>query len=163
MAKSYFEEIPDRMLFAVAKKIYDNLEDVNDYGEIDGLIGEYAPMIGHTSISYEDTSYMNEIIQQNLPYLESGELSGKLNRPTLSNFVLPYTVYEVETVAYYYEMEIDCYGSDSKNAINIKNLMDDNGDLDIYATNHLGKDVIDSELDEIKWNNDEIRKKEIYN
>jgi len=159
MAKSYFEEIPDRMLFAVAKKIYDNLEDVNDYGEIDGLIGEYAPMIGHSSISYEDTSYMNEIIQQNLPYFESGELSGKLNRPTLNVFVIPYIVYETHTVRYDYETEVECYGSEPNDAIKIQNLIDENGDFDVYGTNAIDQETIDSELDEVKWRWNEIRKK----
>ena len=151
MAKSYFEELPDRMLFALTKKIYDNLEDVNDYGEIDGLIGEYGSIVGHTSISYEDTSYINEIIQNNMSDFENGELSGKLIRPTLSVFVIPYVVYETHTVRYDYETEVDCYGSEPKDAIKIQQLIDENGDFDLYGTSALYQETIDSELDEVKW------------
>ena len=64
MAKSFFEDVPDRMLFALATKIVENVEDIDDYGQIDELTGEYGRMVGLISISYEDTSYMNEIIQQ---------------------------------------------------------------------------------------------------
>jgi hypothetical protein len=145
------------------KKIFDELDDVNDYGEIDRLLSEYASIVGRSTISYEDTSYINEVIQQNLPYFESGELSGKLNRPTLSNFVLPYYVYEIETVVYDYEIEIDSYGSNPSDAIKIKDLMDDNGDLDIYQNSAQNREVVDSEMSEIKWDKENIRKREIYN
>jgi hypothetical protein len=159
MAKSYFEELPDRMLFALTKKIYDNLEDVNDYGEIDGLIGEYGSIVGLTSISYEDTSYINEIIQYNMSDFENGELSGKLIRPTLTVFVIPYVVYETHTVRYDYETEVECYGSEPKDAIKIQNLIDENGDFDLYGTNAIYQETIDSELDEVKWQFNDIRKK----
>jgi len=159
MAKSFFEDVPDRLLFAVAKKIYDNLEDVNDYGEIDGLIGEYAPMIGHSSISYEDTSYINEIIQNNKSDFENGEFSGQLVRPTLNVFVIPYIVYEIHTVRYDYETEVECYGSEPNDAIKIQKLIDENGDFDLYGTNAIDQETIDSELDEVKWLFNEIRKK----
>jgi hypothetical protein len=159
MAKSYFEELPDRMLFALTKKIYDNLADVNDYGEIDGLLGEYSSIVGHTSISYEDTSYINEIIQHNKSDFDNGELSGKLIRPTLNVFVIPYIVYETHTVRYDYETEVECYGSEPNDAIKIQNLIDENGDFDLYATNAIHEETIDSELDEVKWQFNDIRKK----
>lgn len=159
MAKSYFEELPDRMLFALTKKIYDNLEDVNDYGEIDGLIGEYGGIVGHTSISYEDTSYINEIIQSNKSDFENGEFSGQLVRPTLNVFVIPYTVYETHTVRYEYETEVECYGSEPKDAIKIQNLIEENGDFDLYGTNEIYQETIDSEFDEVKWQFNDIRKK----
>jgi hypothetical protein len=159
MAKSYFEEIPDRMLFVLTKKIYDNLNDINDYGEIDGLIGDYSSIVGHTSISYEDTSYINEIIQNNKSEFENGELSGKLIRPTLTVFVIPYVVYETQTVSYDYETEVECYGSQPKDSIRLLNLMDENGDFDLYATNAIHEETIDSELDEVKWQFNDIRKK----
>ena len=159
MAKSYFEELPDRMLFALTKKIYDNLEDVNDYGEIDGLIGEYGSIFGHTSISYEDTSYINEIIQSNKSEFENGELSGKLIRPTLSVFVIPYVVYETHTIRYDYENEVECYGSEPRDAIKIQQLIDENGDFDLYGNSSLYHETIDSELDEVKWQFKDIRKK----
>jgi hypothetical protein len=159
MAKSYFEEIPDRMLFVLTKKIYDNLNDINDYGEIDGLISEYSSIVGHTNISYEDTSYINEIIQNNKSDFENGEFSGQLVRPTLNVFVIPYIVYETHTVRYDYETEVDCYGSQPKDSIRLLNLMDENGDFDLYATNAIHEETIDSELDEVKWQFNDIRKK----
>ena len=159
MAKSYFEELPDRMLFALTKKIYDNLEDINDYGEIDGLLGEYSSIVGHTSISYEDTSYINEIIQSNKSDFENGEFSGQLVRPTLNVFVIPYIVYETHSVRYDYETEVECYGSQPKDSIRLLNVMDENGDFDLYATNAIYEETIDSELDEVKWQFNDIRKK----
>lgn len=157
MAKSYFEELPDRMLFALTKKIYDNLEDINDYGEIDGLLGEYSSIVGHTSISYEDTSYINEIIQSNKSDFENGEFSGQLVRPTLNVFVIPYVVYETHTVRYDYETEVDCYGSEPRDAIKIQQLIDENGDFDLYGNSALYHETIDSELDEVKWQLNDIR------
>jgi hypothetical protein len=159
MAKSYFEEIPDRMLFVLTKKIYDNLNDINDYGEIDGLISEYSSIVGHTNISYEDTSYINEIIQNNKSDFENGEFSGQLVRPTLNVFVIPYIVYETHTVRYDYETEVECYGSEPKDAIKIQNLIDENGDFDLYGTNAIDQETIDSELDEVKWLWNDIREK----
>jgi len=159
MAKSYFEEIPDRMLFVLTKKIYDNLNNIDDYGEIDGLISEYSSIVGHTSISYEDTSYINEIIQNNKSDFENGEFSGQLVRPTLNVFVIPYIVYETHTVRYDYETEVECYGSQSSDAIKIHNLIDENGDFDLYGNNALDQQTIDSELDEVKWQFNDIRKK----
>jgi hypothetical protein len=159
MAKSYFEEIPDRMLFVLTKKIYDNLNDIDDYGEIDGLISDYSSIVGHTSISYEDTSYINEIIQYNKSDFENGEFSGQLVRPTLNVFVIPYTVYETHTIAYDYETEVECYGSQSSDAIKIQHLIDENGDFDLYGNNALDQETIDSELDEVKWRWNDIRKK----
>ena len=159
MAKSYFEELPDRMLFVLTKKIYDNLNDIDDYGEIDGLIGEYGSIVGHTNISYEDTSYINEIIQSNKSDFENGEFSGQLVRPTLNVFVIPYIVYETHSVRYDYETEVECYGSQPKDSIRLLNLMDENGDFDLYATNAIHEETSDSELDEVKWQFNDIRKK----
>ena len=159
MAKSYFEELPDRMLFVLTKKIYDNLNDIDDYGEIDGLIGEYGSIVGHTSISYEDTSYINEIIQSNKSDFENGEFSGQLVRPTLNVFVIPYIVYETHSVRYDYETEVECYGSQPKDSIRLLNFMDENGDFDLYATNAIHEETSDSELDEVKWQFNDIRKK----
>jgi hypothetical protein len=159
MAKSFFEDVPDRMLFALTKKIYDNLNDVNDYGEIDGLLGEYSSIVGHTSISYEDTSYINEIIQYNKSDFENGEFSGQLVRPTLNVFVIPYTVYETHTIVYDYETEVECYGSQSSDAIKIQNLINENGDFDLYETNAIDQETIDSELDEVKWRWNDTKKK----
>ena len=159
MAKSYFEELPDRMLFVLTKKIYDNLNDIDDYGEIDGLIGEYGSIVGHTNISYEDTSYINEIIQSNKSDFENGEFSGQLVRPTLNVFVIPYIVYETHSVRYDYETEVECYGSQPKDSSRLLNLMDENGDFDLYATNAIHEETSDSELDEVKWQFNDIRKK----
>jgi hypothetical protein len=159
MAKSFFEEIPDRMLFVLTKKIYDNLNDIDDYGEIDGLISEYSSIVGHTNISYEDTSYINEIIQNNKSDFENGEFSGQLVRPTLNVFVIPYIVYETHTVRYDYETEVECYGSKPNDAIKIQKLIDENGDFDLYGNNAVDQQTIDSELDEVKWRWNDIRKK----
>ena len=159
MSKSFFEDVPDRMLFALATKIVENVEDIDDYGQIDELTGEYGRMVGLISISYEDTSYMNEIIQQNKYDIENGEFSGKLIRPTLNVFVIPYTVYETHTIAYDYETEVECYGSQSSDAIKIQHLIDENGDFDLYGNNALDQETIDSELDEVKWRWNDIRKK----
>lgn len=159
MSKSYFEQVPDRMLFALTKKIYDNLNDIDDYSEIDKLIGDYSSIVGHTSISYEDTSYINEIIKYNESDFENGEFSGQLVRPTLSVFTIPYTIYETHTIRYDYETEVDCYGSQPEDAIKIQKLIDENGDFDLYGTSPLYQDTIDSELDEVKWDFNNISKK----
>jgi hypothetical protein len=37
--------------------------------------------------------------------------------------------------------------------------MDENGDFDLYATNAIHEETIDSELDEVKWQFNDIRKK----
>ena len=159
MAKSFFEDVPDRMLFALATKIVENVEDIDDYGQIDELTGEYGRMVGLISISYEDTSYMNEIIQQNKYDLENGEFSGKLIRPTLNVFVIPYTIYEIHTIMYDYETEVECYGSQPRDAIRLQQLIDENGDFDLYENNIINQETIDSELDEVKWGFNNIRKK----
>lgn len=159
MAKSYFEDVPDRMLFALASKIVENIEDVDDYGQIDALTAEYASFVGLQHISYEDTSYMNEIIHQNKSDIENGEFSGKLIRPTLNVFVIPYVVYETHTIRYDYETEVDCYGSEPKDSIRLLHLMDENGDFDLYGTSALHQETVDSELDEVKWGFNDIRKK----
>ena len=38
-------------------------------------------------------------------------------------------------------------------------LIDENGDFDIYGNNALDQETIDSELDEVKWRWNDIRKK----
>jgi hypothetical protein len=62
-------------------------------------------------------------------------------------------------IRYDYENEVECYGSEPRDAIKIQQLIDENGDFDLYGNSALYQETIDSELDEVKWLLNDIRKK----
>lgn len=159
MSKSLLEQVPDRMLFALVKKVYDSVSNHSSMEEIDEACQNYLKVMGISVIEYVDDTYVMELIKLNKIDFENGEMTQPLQRPTLNKYMFPYAIYEEETTRTDYELELDSYSSDKKDIIELKKFMEMIGDVNEYDNEPVSKpQVVEGNHIETKWFKDEIYK-----
>lgn len=159
MSKSLLEQVPDRMLFALVKKVYDSVNNHNSIEEIDEACQNYLKVMGISVIEYVDDTYVMELIKLNREDFESGEMTQPLQRPTLNKYRFPYSIYEEEIIRTDYELELDSYSSDKKDVVQLKDLMDIVGDINEFDSEPVSEpQVVDGSHIETKWLKNKIYK-----
>jgi hypothetical protein len=159
MSKSLLEQVPDRMLFALVKKVYDSVSNHSSMEEVDEACQNYLKVMGITIIEYVDVTYVMELIKLNREDFEGGEMTQPLRRPTLNNYRFPYSIYEEQTTRTDYELELESYSSDKKDIVELKDFMAMIGDIDEFDSEPINKtEVVDGNYIETKWFKNEIYK-----
>lgn len=159
MSKSLLEQVPDRMLFTLVKKVFDSVDDPDNLEDIDYASQKHLLIMGITTLQYIDATYVMELIKLNRDDFENGEMTQPLKRPTFNTYMFPYSVYETQTVRTDFEMELESYSSDTEDIIQLKNFINSMGDFNEWD-NEVTKDteVIDSEYSNTYWYKNEIYK-----
>lgn len=159
MSKSLLEQVPDRMLFALVKKVYDSVSNHDSMEEIDEACQNYLKVMGISVIEYVDDTYVMELIKLNRGDFESGEMTQPLQRPTLNKYRFPYSIYEEQTTRTDYELELDSYSSDKKDIVELKDFMNMVGDINEFDSEPVSEpQVVDGSHVETRWRKNEIYK-----
>lgn len=159
MRKSLLEQVPDKIMFSLLKKIYDSVDDYSTFDDLDTACQTYLKIMGITEVDYTDISYVMEIMKLNENDLEGGEMTQPLRRPKLSLYSYPYTVYEVQTTRTDFELPIPSYSSNIEDVHKLKEFMDEMGDINEWDQDPTrDAEVVDGHHDETTWDRKGIYK-----
>ena len=158
MSKSALEQVPDRILFAVVKKIFDKIDDMDSLEEVDELSVEYGKIIGLDTILFIDSSYIQEIMRLNQEQFSEGQLTDKLIRPRLNKYIYPASYFEERIIRTDYDVEIETYGSTNSDVVNMKDSLENAGDINIWDYEHGDEEEVDSSTHDYKWYTEGIYK-----
>lgn len=159
MSKSLLEQVPDRMLFALVKKVYDSVSNHSSMEEIDEACQNYLKVMGISVIDYIDDTYVMELIKLNREDFESGEMTQPLKRPTLNKYMFPYSIYEEQITRTDYELQLDSYSSDKKDVVELKDFMNMLGDINEFDIEPIRRpQVVDGSHIETRWLKNDIYK-----
>ena len=159
MNKSLLEQVPDRMLFALVKKVYDSVSNHSSMEEIDEACQNYLKVMGISMIDYVDVTYVMELIKLNRKDFENGEMTQPLQRPTLNKYRFPYSIYEEQTTRTDYELELESYSSDKKDIVELKDFMEMVGDINEFDSEPVRESqVVDGNHVETRWFKNDIYK-----
>jgi hypothetical protein len=151
--KSSFEKLSDKVLFRIVKKIYDSFDYSVSFGDIYDYLDSNHRLFGMDEFDSIDVSYIHQLIKLNQYALDSGEIVGSLERPTIKQFEFKYSVIQYSTDRIFYRDTVYTYG-DEKSAIKSVEFLDENGDFLWWEGKEIDTQNLsaESESPEISWN-----------
>jgi len=146
---SRLENISDEQIKKYMKYVYKIIGDIefdgpNELYRYDNLSLLFSPFGG--GIDRLDIEYLYYLLKNNPFYFKEGY---PINRPTLVDHDLTYSVRESQIVIIDYSGEIETYIPDDLESDYLTNLTDDDV-IDTYTWN-VGSEVVDSEMLDDKW------------
>jgi hypothetical protein len=146
---SRLENISDEQIKKYMKYVYKIIGDIefdgpNELYHYDNLSSLFSPFGG--GIDRLDIEYLYYLLKNNPFYFKEGY---PINRPTLVDHDLTYSVRESQIVIIDYSGEIETYIPDDLESDYLTNLTDDDV-IDTYTWN-VGSEVVDSKMLDDKW------------
>lgn len=159
--ENQFEGLSDKLLFKIITKVYHHLLDdsieifsSSKFNEemIDSIGGAIKPF-GFNRTEYVEDEYIFEVIRLNLPYIKTGSLNGKLERPQLAEYEFDTDVTETVYQSQTWRNTVSSY-SDPYYLIRV---MYENGDFDYYDGREVDTEIFDSTTESIQINKNSFR------
>lgn len=148
MEPSVFEKINDRVVFSIIKQIVKQTE--MEYIENSGDFLFYQSVQSACKLfsidpSIQDTDFLYNVILLNESIIEEGNLTSKLERPTLKNYEYDWRVRMKTIVDEYYRNTISLY-SDKDEVNNLLYTLRSEGTIDIFDGDLYEEDSRDNEM-----------------
>lgn len=144
MEQSKLENIPDKILYLIIKKINDSinidLEDSDFIEESDSI----AKIMGIGNLDYIDYNYIASTFELNTPsFWEKDKLEGEINRPKPKLYLYDWYERKIETVETTYRLQQTSYSS--KLVEDTIRMIDNDGNLEWYDGKEIDREYIDGE------------------
>jgi len=148
MEPSVFEKINDRVIFSIIKQIVKQTE--MEYVENSGDWQFYQSVQSACKLfsidpSIQDTDFLYNVILLNESIIEEGNLTSKLERPTLKNYEYNWRVRMKTIVDEYYRNTISLY-SNKDDVDSVLYTLRSEGTLDIFDGDLYEEDSRDNEM-----------------
>lgn len=148
MEPSVFEKMNDRVIFSIIKQIVKQTE--MEYVENSGDWQFYQAVQSACKLfsidpSIQDTDFLYNVILLNDSIIEEGNLTSKLERPTLKNYEYNWRVRMKTIVDEYYRNTISLY-SNKDDVDSVLYTLKSEGTLDIFDGDLYEEDSRDNEM-----------------
>ena len=148
MEPSVFEKMNDRVIFSIIKQIVKQTE--MEYVENSGGWQFYQAVQSACKLfsidpSIQDTDFLYNVILLNESIIEEGNLTSKLERPTLKNYEYNWRVRMKTIVDEYYRNTISLY-SNKDDVDSVLYTLKSEGTLDIFDGDLYEEDSRDNEM-----------------